>query len=67
MHIIKDLFRKKAGYVDSFGVLRDLEKQERKERMYALKQHPSLLRLHKKDMFREVNALLSEKEVKSYE
>ena len=60
MHITKDLFRKRAGYVDSFGVMRDLETLERKERMYWLRDHPSLLRLHRKDMLREVNYLTRE-------
>ena len=60
MHIIKDLFKKKSGYVDSFGVVSDLQKESRKERMYWLKQHPSLLKLHQRDMLRDVNYLVRE-------
>tara|TARA_Y100000310_G_C20218772_1_gene594786 strand:+ start:279 stop:464 length:186 start_codon:yes stop_codon:yes gene_type:complete len=57
---MRNLFQKKAGYRDSFGVVKDLETTERKEKMYWLKSHPSLLRLHRRDMLRDVNYLLRE-------
>lgn len=60
MHILGNWFNKNKGYVDSFGVVKDLETQERKDKLYWLKQHPSLLKLHRKDMFRDVNLLTRE-------